>query len=283
MAKRRYEFDESKYARFLKEGRGQGVGAEYLPWLTIYDVPSKGRVARIPGIKSGRLHHTFSDIESNLLKLLDWSDSVLDIREQFPLDRDLTREIAASMGIAHPADPKTGIDIVMTTDVVFDTKNDMQGCCRFARAVKLSTDLDDLRTIEKLEIERRYWEQTEGKNDWGIVTELELPKQRIKNISWAREMYSLEGLTAPYQEYWPDRCLRTLDMLEACSLSVTVKEVLLLLENRYGFLNGEGLTVIRHLVATKVIVIDMDKPFLVSGPLSQIRCVQRGNAKWMAA
>lgn len=282
MAKRRYEFDEAKYAHFLKEGRGQGTGIDYLPWLTIYDVPSQGRVARIPGIKSGRLHHTLSDIESGLLRLLDWSDKVIDIREQFPLDRDITRQIAGSMGVVHPRDPKTGVDIVMTTDILVDVNN-MQGCRRFARAVKLSTDLDDPRTIEKLEIERRYWEQQVVGTDWGIVTEQELPKQRIANITWACEMYSLGSLTAPYKDYWPDRCARVLDALEATPKSVSIKEVLLSLEVRYGFLSGEGLTAIRHMIATKVLAIDMDKSFSVSGPVSQIQSIQRGDAAWIAA
>jgi len=282
MAKRRYEFDEAKLARFLKEGRGQGTGIDYLPWLTIYDVPSQGRVARIPGIKSGRLHHTLSDIESGLIRLLDWSENVTDIREQFPLDREVTRQIAASMGIAHPQDPKTGIDIIMTTDVLVDVNN-LRGCRRFARAVKLSTDLDDSRTIEKLEIERRYWEQQATETDWGIVTEQELPQQRITNITWACEMHSLDSLTAPYKEYWHDRCARLLNTLEATPQSVSVKEVLLSLEVRYGFLPGEGLTVIRHMIATKVIVIDMDKPFSVSGPVSQIQIFHRGDAAWIAA
>ena len=35
MAKRRYGFDEAKIARFHKEGRGEGHGQDYLPWLTI--------------------------------------------------------------------------------------------------------------------------------------------------------------------------------------------------------------------------------------------------------
>ena len=48
--------------------------------------------------------------------LLDWSDSVTDIREQFPLDRDETRQIAAAMGVKHPADSASQTDIVMTTD-----------------------------------------------------------------------------------------------------------------------------------------------------------------------
>jgi hypothetical protein len=35
MAYRRNSVDEAKIARLCKEGRGQGHGSEYLPWLTI--------------------------------------------------------------------------------------------------------------------------------------------------------------------------------------------------------------------------------------------------------
>jgi hypothetical protein len=122
MAKRRYEFDEGKLTRFLKEGRGTGSGADYKPWLTIQDVSSSGRVSRVHGRKTHRLHHFLSDHETSFFFLLDWSDAVVDIREQFPLDRDITRRIAAEMGIRHPADTKTKVDIVMTTDFLVDIR-----------------------------------------------------------------------------------------------------------------------------------------------------------------
>ncbi len=64
MAKRRYSFDEDKLVRFTKEGRGQGTGGNYKPWLTIQDVPSRGRAARPTGWKTGRVHHFLSDIET---------------------------------------------------------------------------------------------------------------------------------------------------------------------------------------------------------------------------
>ena len=51
MARRNTSFDEAKIARFEKEGRGQGRGADYKPWLTTYDVPSAGREHRVFGSK----------------------------------------------------------------------------------------------------------------------------------------------------------------------------------------------------------------------------------------
>ncbi len=37
MARRKYSVDEALIARYLKEGRGTGFGADYKPWLKIYD------------------------------------------------------------------------------------------------------------------------------------------------------------------------------------------------------------------------------------------------------
>jgi hypothetical protein len=257
MAKRRYSFDENKLARFLKEGRGQGTGGSYKPWLTIQDVPSIGRTARPTGWKTGRLHHLLSNVEAATFYLLDWDDHVLDIREQFPLDREKTRQIALEMGVAHPADIETKVDIVMTTDFLVDIHNSL-GRKSLAIAVKKSTDLDDGRTVEKLEIERRYWLALGI--EWAIVTEQDMNKDRVANIRWVHEMRSLDGLAVPHPEYWQDRCRVLLGSLGQCA-TMTIKQFLRWLENNQGFASGEGLTAIRHLIATKVLLIDMDCPF----------------------
>ena len=85
MARQRYGFDEGKIQRFLKEGRGQGRGQDYIPWLTIRDVSSCGRCHRLQGLTTGRVHQLLSDTECSQFYLADWSDAVSDIREQFPL------------------------------------------------------------------------------------------------------------------------------------------------------------------------------------------------------
>ncbi|MDD5708541.1 MAG: TnsA endonuclease N-terminal domain-containing protein [Kiritimatiellae bacterium] len=247
-----------------------GTGGNYKPWLTIQDVPSRGRTARPTGWKTGRLHHLLSDIETAAFYLLDWDDHVLDIREQYPLDREKTRQIAAEMGVAHPADVRTKVDIVMTTDFLVDI-HASQGKKTLALAVKMSVDLDDARTVEKLEIERRYWQAQE--TEWGIVTEQDMNKDRVANIRWVHEMHSIEGLEVPHPEYWQDRCRALLGSIDRCG-GMMVKQFMRWLESSQGFASGEGLTVIRHLIATKVLAIDMDRPFDNMALLSQAISVQ---------
>ena len=257
MAKRRYDFDEPKIQRYLAEGRGTGQVASYQPWLTIQDVPSSGRVSRIQGWHTGRIHHLLSDGETGLFLLLDWEDAVTDIREQFPLDRDITREIATEIGVPHPRDNHTQTDLVMTTDFLVDMAVDGQPRL-LARTFKRMEDLDDERTIAKFEIERRYWAKSGG--DWGIVTDAELPAERIQNLHWLHSMRSLDGTEVPYDGYWDDRIHAFCAHLGAAG-EMSIKAYCRWLEQTRGFESGEGLTVIRHLLANKRIRMDMDRKF----------------------
>ncbi len=40
MAKRKRTLTDKLIEKRIKEGRGQGIGADYKPWLTVQDVPS---------------------------------------------------------------------------------------------------------------------------------------------------------------------------------------------------------------------------------------------------
>jgi hypothetical protein len=262
MAKRRYGIDEQKIARFVKEGRGKGSGVEYKPWLTVQDLSSRGRCSRIHCRKTGRVHHLFSDSETAAFLLLDWSSAVTDIREQFPLDRDATRRIAAEMGVRHPIDTQSQTDIVMTTDFLVNVSDGSETRLA-ARSVKPFADLDDDRTVEKQEIERRYW-GADGV-DWGLITEHELPSQHIKNLRWLHEMQSLEHMVAPYPAYWHERCERFLACLPQAA-DLTIKRFIRHLEDTLGFAAGEGVTVLRHLAAIKRIAIDLDAKFDMNAP-----------------
>ena len=157
------------YNKLIKEGRGQGVGKDYKPWLFIQDVPSSGRATRLKGIKTGRQHEFLSDMESDYFYILEYSDSVVDIREQFPLlSQEETLLIANEAGINHPKSPQTGKHIIMTTDFLITKKGINGENVELARTIKPKEDLLDRRVLEKFEIEKRYW-QKRG-IEWGIVT-----------------------------------------------------------------------------------------------------------------
>ena len=70
-------------------------------------------VNEIKRYKTGRQHEFLSDLERNYFYLTEFSDAVLDIREQFPLlPQEETIVIAEELGIKHPADPKQAIRLL---------------------------------------------------------------------------------------------------------------------------------------------------------------------------
>jgi hypothetical protein len=154
MARSRYDWTERRIKRFFEEGRGSGRGQSYKPWLTTSDVPSLGRTHRIFLARTSRQHHLLSDLEYYAFLNSSFDDDVVDIREQFPLDRAETLAIAAALGIKHPQDK--GVSIVMTTDLL-ETRIAAEGHSETAIAIKPAEKLTETRTIEKLEIERIYW------------------------------------------------------------------------------------------------------------------------------
>lgn len=247
MARQRYGFDEAKIERYIKEGRGQGEGNTYKPWLTVQDVPSTGRSSRVRGWKTDRVHQFLSDIETRYFYLLDWSDDVADIREQYPLPRPETQAIADMLGIRHPQDIKTKIDSVLTTDFLV-TMGSEHGNGLRARAIKPAKELNNPRIIEKLQIEKVYWERTGI--DWGIVTELDIDPTVADNIGHFhdKKVLSEDNLPGVDLQYVKDELLQQLRLVHP---KTSCTKFCATLDKALQIPLGSSLTVLYHLVANK--------------------------------
>ncbi len=267
MARRKYSVDEALIARYQKEGRGTGFGAEYKPWLKISDVPSLGRSHRLRGIKTGRVHHFLSDIEVNLFYLLDWHDAVVDIREQFPLDREETQAIAERAGIKYPVDSHTRVPLVQTTDFLVDYV--VAGKHRrIAYAVKPVEALSEKRTAELLELERLYW-LARGV-PWGIVTREDVPKTLTWNIAWVHNYVDLDDLSQPHPGYYAEKAALVLNEI-ASWRGVSLKQACQALDDRLSMQPGTALLLVRHLIACKRLLCDMSEPQGEASPVENFR------------
>ena len=144
------------YRRSLKQKYGLGSYDNYKPWLRVQDVKSHGESSKIQGLKIDRVHHTLSNIETQFFYLAEFSDSVIDIREQFPLlPLDLSHKIAMAIDVEHPRVIKTKELKVITTD--FLLTRSLNGQIWYeAVNVKPAEELNDIRVAEKNDIERIF-------------------------------------------------------------------------------------------------------------------------------
>ncbi|SAK74391.1 Transposon Tn7 transposition protein TnsA [Caballeronia catudaia] len=183
MPRFRYAMTPAKEKRFMRELRGQGEGADYRPWLTVADVPSRGRSHRLSCEKTGyRTMHFLSDHEYAAFLEAWWDEFVKDIREQYPIDLKSTLTIAGKLNVKHPTDPRTGVLLIQTTDLLLTMRAFRSNPCHAAWAVKNRQQLADERTLEKLEIERRYWENRGV--PWTLVVNDGLNSVRALNLDW---------------------------------------------------------------------------------------------------
>lgn len=202
MGYRPKKFTETIHALWKKEGRGTGEGASYTPWLQEGDVPTvQGEMVRFKCAKTGRRGVCFSSIEDRHRRYYETKATVSSIDEQFPLDRERTRRIARQLGIPHPADPKSRVDIVMTTDLVVRGETTSGKPFVLPRSVKASKDLSDFNNAEHGEIERRYW--AENGCEWKFITESAacMPTVLIENLDLLFAFrFPLEE--QPWDGYW---------------------------------------------------------------------------------
>ena len=261
MTRNRRKTGEEAIQKLVREGRGKNELAEYLPWVNVRDVPSRGRSSRHKGWKTGRVHHFLSKLEKKFHNTLEWSKIVTDIREQYPLlPLEETLEIAKQCGFDHPGvpskdDPKTLEPIVMTTDFLITLMIDGKRVER-ARTVKYADDLQSPRVLQKLEIERRYWE-ARGIS-WGIVTEHEIPFVLADNVE----------ILYPYRYLDEDSRYSRRELYSAATaLTQAVQESTLSLRHIaldcdaiIGFDPGTSLSIVYFLIANRYWEIDMYTP-----------------------
>lgn len=257
MGRRRTRASEASIERWIKEGRGDGNGNEYKPWLNVQDVASKGRSHRIRGWRHGRVHHLLSDLEAYVFYTYEWSQRITEIREQFPLlPLDDTLAIAEEIGVKHPTDPSTKHPIVMSTDFVLTIRKGLS-MDFFARQVKYTSALGDYRTREKLEIERRYW--LKRNVDYGIVTERDVHMPLVRNIKWIHPRIDRDSLL-PLTGEIVSEVARMLTVM-VLSNDAPLRQLTSACDSNLGLVRGDSLKVVRHLLAIRYWQIDMSKPF----------------------
>lgn len=259
MGKRRRKNTIRTYRQKLADGRGQGQKASYKPGIYTYEIPSKGKTARVLGTTTGRVHHCLSQHEKYFLLLLDYDPEVTDIKEQYLLPLDDTLLIAADKGIEHPR--ANGVAAVMSTDFYY-----CKGGQWYAVAIKTTEDLKNARVQEKLEIEKAFWENMH--TPWRVVTEKDISRQKATNLQWLHTGESVEKLIRDQED---------LEKLSECFLelyedvSVPFSDIIHGLESHCRLIPGTILQLFKHLVCEGKIKLDLSLPIYYDDPRRSAR------------
>ncbi len=238
----------------IAHGYGRGLGLEYKPWISGHEFASRGTYVRLKGRTVPRLYCFMSRLEADAFILYDCRQEVTDILEQYYLTLEETLEIADGLRIAHPRSGK--YFNAVTTDLLVQ-KDDKW----IARSVKTSRDLENERTLEKLEIERVYFSRRGI--DWKIITEKELNRTLVQNLNWLWYGESPDSVISDHQLLL-DAEAAFLELYENENLPFPhlVDEI----ESRFSLAPGSAVCVFKSLIRRGIIQVDLTKPLNMLNP-----------------
>lgn len=263
---RHQKWTEEKIRERTRAGYGTGFGASYRPWLEIGDLSSSGRSRRVWGLKTGRVHHLFSDVEHNIFIAAEWSRTTLDIREQYPLDRELTQSIAHDLKIRHPHYPGTHVPTVMTVDFLL-TVGVPDGETYVALNAKRDEEAEDVTSLEKLEIQRTYFETLGIEHH--LIYHSQIPAQSVSNIDWIRRAQLMDGEIEPQPGLYDGLTSRMSHELAAQQeVTISLAAYCQSFDARHGLETGTGLRVARMLMQQRALMVNIASPDLTREPLS---------------
>lgn len=263
---RQIKWTESKIEERIAAGYGAGSGASYKPWLEIFDFSSTGRSRRAWSAKTNRIHHVFSDVEHDIFIAADWSRPVVDIREQYPLARDVTQSIAHELKIRHPHYPGTQVPTVMTVDFLL-TVSGPEGENYVALNAKRTEEAEDETSLEKLEIQRTYFERLKFQHH--LIYHSQIPKQKIANIYWIREAQLVPGEFERHPGLYARLSSRMSDELTSVDeYGITLAAYCQRFDERYDLEPGTGLRVAKMLMQERALMANLESPDLTREPLS---------------
>lgn len=242
------QLNSSSYEITKFNSFGQGVLSIYKPHLNVRKVRSfNARSNRSYSHKTDRTHQFLSDNEERYFWYLEWAENVYDIREQFPLQMDETINIAKKFGVRHPS-TKDG-NIIMTTDFLITLTDGTT----IARALKESKDLDKKSVLEKLSIEKYYWE-SKGVH-WGIVhTELinRVFADNVETFMCCKREIEGDNVSKEAIKY-------LINMIR--SSNATLADVFAETDNNIGMNKGTSQILFKSLIANKMLKLDMFTKF----------------------
>lgn len=222
--------------------------------------------------KTGRHHELLSNGERNLFLLLEFCRDVTDIREQFPLDREETSSIAARLNIKHPVYPHTRVNTVMTTDFLVKFRRNDEVYLE-AFSCKTAEDLENPRTLEKLEIERCYFEALGI--PYRLVLNTSLPTNKVKNIYWFRQAVLDDHGRAEYPGEFVELGKRMLHELSRAPGKGTLAQFCANFDARVGLQPGTGLMLARALLWEGALQTDLNQPDLPATPVVMFSVPQK--------
>lgn len=222
MGYRHRAFTEKVKAKFEAEGRGTAEGKDWKGWYSLGDLSAHFRSdIRFTCLYTQRIVYLSDEVIRLCWHALELDDDTVEILECVPLDRPTTQRIAKSLGIDHPRDDDSKVDLVMTTSLVAKKMKNGK-LTRIPIHCSEPRYLDKFGVVENLELQRQYWQLHGQKLEIFTGCPRTIHPQRASNI------YTLKDYRLPPQDpadhpgKYQSQCERVLQALLGTKVDVSL-------------------------------------------------------------
>ncbi len=143
--------------------------------------------------------------------------------------------------------------------------------------VKYSDDLKNPRTLEKLEIERRYWQIQRG-IPWIVVTEKTVDLNLVNNIKWIHPFMVSDHLP-PNISLTKVKEAAEFMLLPIITCNYPLRVITNNCDKEFAFQPGASLAIVRRLIAQRQWAVDMYLPIQPEKPLMILNFDLKGGGK----
>jgi len=245
---------------------------EFEPLIRVHEISSLGRVHRFVCTKfDGRQFNLFSDAELAAFLYYWWQPDTVEIYDQVKCKRDATIDIAKRLGIRHP-EVTRGCPSILSTDLL--AVSDVGG--RYTeRAVSVKRYGSPLRDMDRINLLLQKTYHEECGREWRFSENIGLNSNWASNLRWLfpyadradRDEFTVGEIAAE------DAVLTELlggghrTAFEACHQA----------SRRFNLRPGAAAGAFRMLLASRVIVTDINAPSLLRLPPLAFHCCRRAD------
>lgn len=258
MGYRHRTFTDKVKAKFEAEGRGTTEGKDWKGWYALGDLSAHFRSdIRFTCLYTQRLVYLFEEVIRLCWHSLELDDDTVEILECVPLDRPTTQRIAKALGIAHPRDEDSKVDLVMTTSLVAKKMSNGKvtripiHCCepRF---------LDKFGVVENVELQRQYWQLHGQKLEIFTGCPRTIHPERASNIYTLKDYRLLppdpEGHPGKHQS----QCERVLQALLGTKVDVSLDRWANDMAPTLQMTTSEVVERLLHMIFKRQVRVDLD-------------------------
>ena len=253
MAKRKRKMDYE--IKITKEGRGRGEGMDYKPLYNNQDVAPSSRTTRTRDEATGRQAIALSDQEIRLRKLMEYGGRIVKIKELYPIDLEESRALANTLGIKHPVDPKTGKMKPLVINILV-TRRSKQGKEKTVAVQYVQSNaLANRSVINQLELVRRWCVKQEYA--FMIVTKEDLESIFVDNVCNLHNYLSINSWYLANATVNERIDLMSEFLVKSMDFEGSTRAFCTSFGKEYDMELGEVINLFKHLVANKVIKVDL--------------------------